>query len=67
MLEKYLKSQSLGRGFVSGRGRAHARIGSITCVEFKFYGARALKLEHAELNCQLEIAVPRASCQPVVV
>ena len=28
MLEKYLKSQSLGRGFVSGRGRAHASIRS---------------------------------------
>ena len=28
MLEKYVKSQSLGRGFVSGRGRARARIRS---------------------------------------
>ena len=44
MLEKYLKSQSLGRGFV--RGRARARIRSRALNSNFMQGARAL----AELN-----------------
>ena len=49
---------NLGRGCVSGRGRARARIRS-----------RALNFLWSASACraQLEIAVLRASCQPVVV
>ena len=46
MLEKYVKSQSLGRGFVSGRGRARARIRS-RALNSNFMERERL---HGELN-----------------